>query len=54
MKTAALILIVNINLLFMRYVVFDMNDKIVEGIIFQLPWDSLIDAMNKRRFFQLN
>lgn len=35
------IIVMNINLLFFRYVVYDLGDKMRESVGFQWPWTSL-------------
>ena len=46
--------IINWNFLIIRYIVLDINSKLVEGVIFQLPWDTLQEALSKRKFFTFN
>ena len=50
MKVSVMTVAINLNFLFFRYVILDLNNHLVEGIILQWPWDSLMVAVTKRKF----
>lgn len=52
MKAASITVLININLLLIRYILLDINDKLVEGLIFQLPWWDLPESLREGKFWQ--
>jgi len=43
-------MLMNVNLLFIRYVLIEFNDRINEGLILQWPWWGLKTALKRGRF----
>lgn len=49
-KELAPLIVFNFNLLFFRYVVFDLDDELIEGIIPQWPWWNTQQAFESALF----
>lgn len=47
MRAAGITMVINWNFLFFRYVIFDWDDRLTEGLIFQMPWWDLHSAFTR-------